>query len=87
MQDSAPESHGMLKGKAQGRKLGVEHEEVHYKSAKNLVFLGAKWCPLSITRDNKNTSFVRDLTASLITTDPRGRKLQRIRGNLNLVIN
>ena len=64
--------------RAAGWVLNTKKSEVNL--VRQLIFLGAKWDPLCITRDKKTTTFVRDLASSLLSTDPKGRQLQRIRG-------
>ncbi|RNA26186.1 Retrovirus-related Pol poly from transposon opus [Brachionus plicatilis] len=50
---------------------------------KRLTFLGAEWDGLGIRRSQEASKFVRDMSFSLLTNDPKGRALARVRGYLN----
>ncbi|RNA39744.1 hypothetical protein BpHYR1_018808 [Brachionus plicatilis] len=73
----------VLRAKLRNAGWVINTKKSELNPVKNIKFLGANWDGLGIIRDKEATRFTREMAESLLTNDPKGRALQRVRGYLN----
>ncbi|RNA03056.1 hypothetical protein BpHYR1_006049, partial [Brachionus plicatilis] len=73
----------VLRAKLRNAGWVINAKKSELNPVKQIKFLGANWDGLGIIRDKEATRFTREMAESLLTNDPKGRALQRVRGYLN----